>query len=95
MTVALFPVKVLVREIRARAQRPCSFCDSMILSRGNSVHSNSFPSLFRAGLYRALKVVDRTMIRLTLSTTGADWTRTADYHGPLKIKVLLCTVKFA
>lgn len=36
---------------------------------------------------RTLKVVNRTMICLALSATGADWTRAGDYLGPLKIEV--------
>ncbi|CAM9824050.1 unnamed protein product, partial [Ectocarpus fasciculatus] len=31
-------------------------------------------------------VVNRTMIRLTLSATRADWTKAEDYLGPLKIE---------
>ena len=90
-TVALFPAKDLIREIWARAQRPSSFFGSMMLSMRNSVHTNSSTPLFRAAPYRKMKVVDRTMIRLTLSTTVAGWTGITDYLGPLRIKVT-CTV---
>lgn len=59
---------------------------SRFLSMRNSFHPA--PVRHPAVWCLALKVVNRTMICVSLSTTLAGWTTDKDYVGPLKVKVL-------